>query len=54
MEHFAKLATSTVAGCLVKGGISLAGHSIDWVWALLIGLTVVYGGWLIITGDIID
>lgn len=38
----------------IKGGVALAGHSIAWVWAALIALVLVWGGWLAISGDIID
>lgn len=38
----------------IKGGVALVGHNIAWVWAALIALVLVYGGWLIISGDVID
>lgn len=38
----------------VKGVVALTGHSIEWIWAAVIALALVWGGWLIISGDIID
>lgn len=53
-EFIAKLLLSIVLTLLIKGGVALAGHSIAWVWAALIALVVVFGGFLILDGDVID
>lgn len=50
----AKLLGSILVGLLVKGGVALFGHSIAWGWAMLIGFVVVFGGFLIIDGDVIS
>lgn len=45
---------SVLAMLAIKGGVALTGHSIEWIWAAVIALVLVYGGWLFISGDIID
>lgn len=54
MEHWFRLGGTALLAVLIKAVVALAGHSIHWVWAALIALVVVYGGWLILDGDVID
>lgn len=49
-----KLVGSAVLGAAIKGVVALSGHSIHWGWALLTGFVIVFGGFLIIDGDVID
>lgn len=46
-----KLVLSAVLMGLIMGGFALFGHHIVWWLAGLIALVVVFGGWLIISGD---
>lgn len=51
-EFLIKVALSAAVALLVKGGVAMAGHWVAWWLAALIGLVVVFGGWLIIVdGD---
>lgn len=55
MERFVPgLIFSAILTLLIKGGVALTGHSIAWVWAAFIALVIVYGGILIIDGDVIS
>lgn len=38
----------------IKGGVALFNHSIGWGWAALIAFAAVFGGWLIIDGDVVS
>jgi hypothetical protein len=49
-----RLIASAALAAIIKGGVALTGHSIHLVWAVLIALVVVYGGWLILDGDAIE
>lgn len=53
-ENGLRLLSAVLIAACIKSGVALAGHSIHWVYAVLIALAVVYGGWLILTGDVID
>jgi hypothetical protein len=52
--HTFRLLVSAVLAALIKGGVALFGHSIAWIWAIVIALVIVYGGFLLIEGDIIQ
>lgn len=49
-----RLIASAALAAIIKGGVALTGHSIHWVWTALIALVIVYGGWLILDGDVIE
>lgn len=55
METFLlKLLGSALVGLLVKAVVAASGHSVAWVWAMLIGLAIVFGGFLILDSDVIS
>lgn len=55
MERFVPgLIFSAALTLLIKGGVALTGHSIAWIWAAVIALVIVYGGILIMDGDVIS
>ena len=39
---------------LVKAGVAVSGHSIEWLWAAVIAAALTFGGVLIIDGDVIE
>jgi hypothetical protein len=50
----ARLAVTALLALAIKGGVAMTGHSIAWLWAVLIAAVIVWGGFLIIEGDIIS
>lgn len=53
-EFLGRLALTVLCTLLIKGCVALAGHSIEWWIAGLISLVIVFGGFLILDGDVID
>lgn len=49
-----RLLASALLTLVIRGVVAATGHSIEWLWAALIALVVVFGGWLILSGDVID
>ena len=49
-----RLFFSALIAAAIKGLVAWSGHSIAWVWAIVIALVCVFGGWLILDGDVID
>ena len=54
MEFIFKLLGSAFLALLIKGGVALAGHSIAWMWAAIIAIVVVFGGFIILSEDVIS
>jgi hypothetical protein len=50
-EFLIKLLIALVLTLVIKGGVALFDHWIAWWAAALIAAVVVFGGWLILTGD---
>lgn len=49
-----RLFLSVLLTLAIKGVVAWSGHSIAWIWAALIAVAVVFVGWLILSGDVID
>lgn len=53
-EFLIKAVLSAALTLLIKGGVAAFGHSIAWWAAGVIAVVLVFGGWLVLSGDWID
>lgn len=51
MDFLLRLIFSAILALAIKGGVALFHHSIAWWAAALIALVIVFGGFLILSGD---
>ena len=49
-----RLIGSALLAVVIKVGVALAGLHIGWLWAALIALVVVFGGFLLLSEDVIS
>lgn len=53
-ELTAGLVVTAILTVLIKGGVALAGHSIAWLFAVVIAAVLVFGGFVVFDSDWID
>jgi hypothetical protein len=54
MIGIGRMALTVLVALAIKGGVALMHHSIGWLWCVVIAVVFVYGGFLFISGDVID